>query len=65
MFGLCFTPTRLISLYGEVWGALLHGGRLDSCSQGDSAFPPEDFYDLVCRTRVTILNQTSLVLFGN
>ena len=41
----------------EVWGALLHGGRLIVVSQ-ETARSPEDFYRLVCRAKVTVLNQT-------
>src|SRR5215831_14297542 len=41
----------------EIWGALLYGGRLIVIPR-DTARSPEDFYRLVCRSKVTILNQT-------
>jgi amino acid adenylation domain-containing protein len=41
----------------EIWGALLHGGRLVIVSR-DLARSPEEFYKLICREKVTILNQT-------
>src|SRR5438876_970414 len=41
----------------EVWGALLHGGCLIVVSQ-EMVRSPEEFYKLVCRKKVTILNQT-------
>ncbi len=41
----------------EIWGALLHGGRLIVVGQ-DTARSSEDFYRLVCQKRVTVLNQT-------
>jgi len=41
----------------EIWGALLHGGRLLLVSE-DTARSPEDFYTLISQRRVTILNQT-------
>ncbi|WP_333987780.1 amino acid adenylation domain-containing protein [Burkholderia orbicola] len=41
----------------EMWGALLHGGRLiivpTTCARDPSAF-----YDLLCQQRVTVLSQT-------
>jgi len=41
----------------ELWGALLHGGRLVVVPY-DVSRDPEAFYDLVRRERVTVLNQT-------
>ncbi|HZI74228.1 MAG TPA: AMP-binding protein, partial [Gemmatimonadales bacterium] len=41
----------------EIWGALLYGGRLIVVAQ-DTARSPEEFYRLVCRKKVTVLNQT-------
>ena len=41
----------------ELWGALLHGGRLVVVSHEVSR-TPFDFLDLIGRERVTILNQT-------
>ncbi|MFW3163443.1 syringopeptin non-ribosomal peptide synthetase SypA [Pseudomonas syringae pv. syringae] len=41
----------------EIWGALLHGGRLLIVPQLVSR-SPEDFYDLLCSAGVTVLNQT-------
>ena len=41
----------------ELWGALLYGGRLVVVPYWVSR-SPEAFYELVCRERVTILNQT-------
>jgi amino acid adenylation domain-containing protein/thioester reductase-like protein len=41
----------------EIWGALLHGGRLVVISY-ELSRSPESFYDLVCSERVTVLNQT-------
>jgi amino acid adenylation domain-containing protein len=41
----------------ELWGALLHGGRL-VIVPFDTSRSPEAFYDLLCQERVTILNQT-------
>jgi len=41
----------------EIWGALAHGGRLvvigNQCARA-----PGEFYDLLCREGVTVLNQT-------
>ncbi|AIY42364.1 Peptide synthetase [Collimonas arenae] len=41
----------------EIWGALLHGGRLLVVPL-DIARSAEDFYRLLCQEKVTILNQT-------
>ncbi len=41
----------------EIWGALLHGGRLIVISNSTTRSPNE-FYRILCREQVTILNQT-------
>ncbi|MFF8452878.1 amino acid adenylation domain-containing protein, partial [Streptomyces leeuwenhoekii] len=41
----------------EIWGALLHGGRLVVVPQAVSRSPRE-FYELLCASGVTVLNQT-------
>ena len=41
----------------EIWGALLYGGRLVIVHK-DVARSATDFYHLLCREKVTVLNQT-------
>ena len=41
----------------EIWGALLYGGRLVIVDYWTSR-SPEAFYELLCREKVTVLNQT-------
>ncbi|MFD3731735.1 amino acid adenylation domain-containing protein [Streptomyces sp. NPDC058632] len=41
----------------EMWGALLHGGRLVVVPQAVTRSPGE-FYELLCASGVTVLNQT-------
>ncbi|WP_451691152.1 amino acid adenylation domain-containing protein [Streptomyces sparsogenes] len=41
----------------EIWGALLHGGRLIVVEHAVTRNPAE-FYDLLCSAGVTVLNQT-------
>ncbi|MFE2977979.1 amino acid adenylation domain-containing protein [Streptomyces sp. NPDC059258] len=41
----------------EIWGALLHGGRLVVVPQAVTR-NPQDFYRLLCESGVTVLNQT-------
>src|SRR4029077_13267096 len=41
----------------EIWGALAYGGRLIIVTK-NIVHSPEDFYQLVCKEKVTILNQT-------
>ncbi|WP_431040584.1 amino acid adenylation domain-containing protein [Streptomyces sp. P1-3] len=41
----------------EIWGALLHGGRLVIVPQAMTR-SPGDFYRLLCASGVTVLNQT-------
>ncbi|MFP1879960.1 amino acid adenylation domain-containing protein, partial [Lonsdalea quercina] len=41
----------------ELWGALLHGGRLVVVAQ-ETARTPAAFYQLLCEQGVTVLNQT-------
>ena len=41
----------------EIWGALLHGGRLVVVPFGITR-TPQSFHELLCEQRVTVLNQT-------
>ncbi|HEX6096257.1 MAG TPA: non-ribosomal peptide synthase/polyketide synthase [Thermoanaerobaculia bacterium] len=41
----------------EIWGALLYGGRLVVVPQ-ETSRTPDEFYELVCSSGTTILNQT-------
>ncbi|WP_334189202.1 amino acid adenylation domain-containing protein [Noviherbaspirillum sp.] len=41
----------------EIWGALAHGGRL-VIVPSLTARSPQQFYELMCREEVTVLNQT-------
>ncbi|MQL47570.1 amino acid adenylation domain-containing protein [Photorhabdus khanii] len=41
----------------EIWGALLYGGKLVIVPE-QSVKDTKEFYELVCRKRITILNQT-------
>ena len=41
----------------ELWGALVHGGRLVVVPHAVSR-SPEAFYELMCEQGVTVLNQT-------
>ena len=41
----------------EIWGALLYGGKL-AVVPYEVSRSPENFYELLCREQVTVLNQT-------
>ncbi|MEG4227993.1 amino acid adenylation domain-containing protein [Microcoleus sp. N9_B2] len=41
----------------EIWGALLYGGRLAIVPYSVSR-SPQEFYNLLCKEKVTVLNQT-------
>ncbi|HEX2188119.1 MAG TPA: amino acid adenylation domain-containing protein, partial [Longimicrobiaceae bacterium] len=47
----------------EIWGALMHGGRLVVVAQ-ETARSAEAFYGLLCRAGVTVLNQTPSAFRG-
>ncbi len=47
----------------ELWGALLHGGRLVVVEQAVQR-SPEEFYRLLCREGVSVLNQTPSAFRG-
>jgi amino acid adenylation domain-containing protein/FkbM family methyltransferase len=44
----------------ELWGALIHGGRIVIVPQG-CARSPEEFYALICDRGITVLSQTPSV----
>ncbi|MFJ9153075.1 SDR family oxidoreductase [Streptomyces sp. NPDC102270] len=59
LFHSCASPFGV----WELWGALLHGGRLVVVAH-DTARSPEELLDLLRRERVTVLSQPSSVLPG-